>query len=355
MNQSNTNIVELSIVMPFFNHKEMVAEMIDSIQANDYQNWELLAIDDGSTEDTWEFLKKRYQNDTRILLIHREREPKGAQTCRNMGLELARGEYIIFFDSDDTIASFCLSNRIEEIKKRPECDFVVFPSGTYKEGSIDTSDYTFAYGRKITDDDIKIFAKRILPFIVWNNIYRTESLRSHHITWDTHLLSLQDSDFNMEVLMAGLKYTYVTTEADYGYRTGVSNSISKKIASKKHMQSFLYLQEKQYRKLQERFGSKYNKALYLGVLNMYSTFMSEKIDYEYAYQLANLIKRYDSLRGRLLLFKIKVSFCLEKVLSPKIARQLSMPLFLLQKRWMEQDGKEKMIRRYRKNNIEQTL
>ena len=57
MKQNSITSPHLSIIMPVFNHKEMVATMIDSILANDYQDWELLAVDDGSTQDTLDLLK----------------------------------------------------------------------------------------------------------------------------------------------------------------------------------------------------------------------------------------------------------------------------------------------------------
>ena len=89
----------LSIVIPFFNKKILTGKMIDSIIANKFTSWELLAIDDGSSQETLEYLKK-YEVYDNIQIIHRNIEPKGAQTCRNIGLQKARGEYIVFFDSE---------------------------------------------------------------------------------------------------------------------------------------------------------------------------------------------------------------------------------------------------------------
>ena len=68
MKQNSITSPHLSIIMPVFNHKEMVATMIDSILANDYQDWELLAVDDGSTQDTLDLLK-HYEEDSRIHTI----------------------------------------------------------------------------------------------------------------------------------------------------------------------------------------------------------------------------------------------------------------------------------------------
>ena len=326
---------KLTIVMPFFNQKEMVAEMVDSILANDFQEWELLAIDDGSEQETLDHLK-RYEEDRRIHIIRRIREPKGAQTCRNMGLEMARGEYIVFFDSDDFIAPYCLQNRINAIEHRPDLDFMVFPSGTYNDGVFRSKDSHDLYGYPIYSDDLAAFLKRTLPFIVWNNIYRTESIRNHHLTWDTKLLSLQDSDFNIQSLLSGMKYAYVMTKPDYGYRTATnSSSISKKISSEKHRESHLYFIDKQYKEIQMAHKKSYNHALYQGVLYLFSATLAEGVVPEFSRQLAEIVFQHDHWHGVLLRTKNKACLILGKFLPPKLSRQLPMPIFLIRKRLME--------------------
>ena len=94
----------LSIIMTVFNHRDEVRTMIASILANDFNAWELLAVDDGSGEDTLQLLESYAAVDSRIRVVRRSRQPKGAQTCRIIGLEMARGEFVIVFDSDDYIA-----------------------------------------------------------------------------------------------------------------------------------------------------------------------------------------------------------------------------------------------------------
>ena len=120
--------------MPTFNHEEELAVMIDSIKCNTYDNWELLAIDDGSEESTISLLQRYAQEDSRIRLICRSRLPKGAPTCRNIGIDEAQGKYLVFFDSDDYITPDCLGQRVQSIEAHPELDFMVFPSGLYRDG-----------------------------------------------------------------------------------------------------------------------------------------------------------------------------------------------------------------------------
>lgn len=342
---------KLSIVMPFFNHEELVAEMIDSIRANDYQDWELLAIDDGSTAETAAFLSKRYQDDGRIRFIPRSREPKGAQTCRNMGLEMARGEFIVFFDSDDYVAPYCLRQRVEAISKRTDLDFMVFPSGTYNDGTFRIQDSHDLYGYPIYKDDLAAFLERTLPFIVWSNIYRIEPLRQQKISWDTNLLSLQDSDFNIQALLHGLHYDYAHAKPDYGYRTEANgSSVSKKIPSERHRKSHLYFVNKQYEEVQRKYHGWYDLNLYHGVLYIFSSALADGIETDFSMQLADIVCQHDRWRGKMLRLKIKTGLMLGHILPQKVARQLPMPLFLIRKRLMERVIIPRRIADYQKTS-----
>ena len=321
--------------MPFFNQGELVAEMIDSILANDYQDWELLAIDDGSTQETLDILSSYEEGDSRISIVRRNREPKGAQTCRNIGLETARGEYVVFFDSDDYIAPHGLGNRVRQMELHPALDFMVFPSGTYEDHCFNP-DASFAFGYPVYADDLAAFLRRTLPFIVWNNIYRTASLRRHHIEWDVKILSYQDADFNIQCLLHGLKYDYSDTLPDYGYcMGGNTGSISKKITSDAHRQSHLYYLRKQYGEVRKRFGNLYDGDLYQGALYMYSVSFSAAVEPTFARQMADVVAQFDRWRGWLMRMKVKMSLMLRTVLPEKAARQLPMMFFLVRKVWRE--------------------
>lgn len=89
--------------MATFNRAHFIGESLDSILAQTFPDWECLIIDDGSTDDTAEFLKS-YLEDNRIHYFKRPSSyKKGLPGCRNYGLELAQGDYIAFFDDDDIV------------------------------------------------------------------------------------------------------------------------------------------------------------------------------------------------------------------------------------------------------------
>lgn len=353
----NCSTPRLSIVMPLFNNKEMVAEMIDSILANDYQDWELLAVDDGSTQETLDFLR-HYEDDDRIHIIRRNREPKGAQTCRNIGLERACGEYIVFFDSDDYVSPSCLGNRVRQIEQHQELDFMVFRSGTavQQDGNtiFDSTPTHLTFGYPINHDDMEAFCTRFLPFVVWNNIYRRQSLIVHHISWDTHLLSLQDSMFNLHCLLSGFKYAYSDTPPDYGYRLNTPGSVSKKLKSKEHLDSHVYITEQFFSKIQQRYGHRYDHALYRGTLQvLLQTARSGILYKDFNISMSATVRKYSLTWGCIFSIQVHLFHLLHRFMPLSLARQFSFLCYLL---WSSRREKRKIGLQKRVNkSIEQKI
>ncbi len=87
----------VSIILPTYNRADFIRASLDSVFAQTYQNWELVIIDDGSTDDTVSVLKE--YDDPRIVYLHQENQ--GVSAARNYGIEECRGDYIALLDSDD--------------------------------------------------------------------------------------------------------------------------------------------------------------------------------------------------------------------------------------------------------------
>ena len=320
---------KVSLIMPFFNNKELVSKMIDSIQANTFKAWELLAIDDGSSDETLEYLS-HYMEDSRIRFIKREQTPKGAQTCRNLGMNYAQGEYWMFVDSDDYLTPSCISKRLEMIEKRQDLDFMVFPSAVYINGIFEPKAPEDIFGYDMHGDDLKAFARRELPFIVWSNIYRADSIKKASLTWDTELLSLQDADFNVQAILAGLRYEYAYVAPDYGYRIRHSKgSVSANICTPEHFKSNIYASAKFFETYQRHFGHSYDKYVYQGVLRLYNRVFTNGIDRQYAMDMMHMVKKYSWYYGIILELKVYITLLLGIVLPKKLARQLPMAIYLI--------------------------
>lgn len=326
----------LSIVMPVFNHPKELKVMIDSIMVNGFDDYELILVDDGSDSPTLSLLEEYSDKDSRITFVKRARLPKGAPTCRNIGFEMAIGEYIMFFDSDDYVTPSCLATRVRCIEEQPNLDFMVFPSGIYDESGFNAAPNLYAYGYPIYKDDLEHFARRLLPFVVWNNIYRTKSLKTHQILWDENLMSMQDADFNVSTILAGMAYGYASTQPDYGYRISTTSSVSKGIKTELHYRSNAYAVKMMYKKIREVHGSKYDKALLYGLCRVYNGVVtgngvSAQLTNLFATEIENMVPNHAKKLRR----TTRISVALKAIipmLPSKMARQLPMLFFLLEHR-----------------------
>lgn len=90
----------ISIITPSYNSKRFIKETIDSVLSQTYQNWEMIIVDDCSDDNSVNYIRNLIKNDSRIKLITLEKN-LGAAEARNKALEVAKGRYIAFLDSDD--------------------------------------------------------------------------------------------------------------------------------------------------------------------------------------------------------------------------------------------------------------
>ena len=111
-----------SIVLPTFNRAHLVGRAIESIRAQTFADWELIIVDDGSRDNTFEIIRPFVLNDER-LRYHYARN-HGLAMARNMGIKMSNGEYITFLDSDDEYAPEHLALRAEYLKERPEVELL---------------------------------------------------------------------------------------------------------------------------------------------------------------------------------------------------------------------------------------
>ena len=90
---------KVSVIIPTYNRNKLVLDAIDSVLEQTFQNFEIIIVDDGSTDNTKTHIDSYQKKDTRIKYIFQENQ--GVSIARNTGLEAAQGEYIAFLDSDD--------------------------------------------------------------------------------------------------------------------------------------------------------------------------------------------------------------------------------------------------------------
>jgi GT2 family glycosyltransferase len=110
----------VSVVLIFLNEERYLGEAIESVRSQDYPHWELLLVDDGSTDRSPDIAQSYAARDERIrLLAHPARENRGMSASRNLGLQQARGEYVAFLDADDIYLPRRLGRHVEVLEAHP--------------------------------------------------------------------------------------------------------------------------------------------------------------------------------------------------------------------------------------------
>jgi len=161
----------ISIIIPAFNREKLITVALNSVIAQSYSSWECIVVDDGSTDNTISIVKQYQKQDSRISFFERLREPKGAPTCRNIGLEHAQGDYVVYLDSDDYILPFCLEQRVQAIFENTDCDFLVFPMGKQKEQKVVKVEIPQS------EDYLVHFLSAVLPWSIMCPIWNTNFLK----------------------------------------------------------------------------------------------------------------------------------------------------------------------------------
>jgi glycosyltransferase involved in cell wall biosynthesis len=136
--QIGSSMTNVSIIVPFLNAERFLAEAIASVRSQSYQDWELLLIDDGSTDESCAIASAAAVSDVRIRLLARPPEVAGgAAAARNAGLREASGDLIAFLDADDLYEPHRLESQVGAFELHPEIMAVYGPTRWWHPGAED--------------------------------------------------------------------------------------------------------------------------------------------------------------------------------------------------------------------------
>ena len=164
----------VSIIIPMYNVEKYIDECIKSVINQTYKNLEIILINDGSTDSSYDICKKYSEAEDRIVLINKENG--GAASAKNFGLKIAKGDYITFVDSDDFIQYDMIEYMVNEIEKTKadiiQCDFI----NLYKDSKVISK-------LDITEDTIssqmflKLFLTEWKNSLFWNKLFKKEVIK----------------------------------------------------------------------------------------------------------------------------------------------------------------------------------
>lgn len=207
-------MIKISIIIPIYNCASYLKQCIQSVQNQTMQDWEIICIDDGSTDDSINILNRLAETDSRVQVYRQNNQ--GAGVARNKGLELAKGEFVAFLDADD----FYLDENALEIMYKTCLSYNVDACGTnlriLRNGKI-VEDTLFDQN-KIEKADSKILEYQSCQFDYGYVcfIYRTSVLKQNKIIFPDYR-RFQDPVFFVRAMHAIQKFCFADT-ALYCYR-----------------------------------------------------------------------------------------------------------------------------------------
>ena len=200
--------------MPNYNGAKYIKESINSVLEQSYPEFELIIVDDGSTDNSLDIVKQ-FQNDRISVVCRSDNWPKGANSCRNIGIENAKGEYLLFLDSDDLLMQDCLKNRVLFMNSNKRIEFSVFNSVKFFKSKDDATVFT----RLSINNPIS-------HFICTDNLWQTSSViwRSEFVRsiggFNLNYQRIQDPEMTLRAFFASQgRYALVKDSApDFMYR-----------------------------------------------------------------------------------------------------------------------------------------
>ncbi len=242
----------VSIIIPIYRTEPYLAECIDSVLKQDYQNLEIILIDDGST-DRCPFLCDQYaQKYEKVQVVHQQNQ--GLGTSRNVGMSLAKGTFLMFLDSDDCLDGNQAVRRLVEKAEEEQADIV---TGNFRRfnsqrisrvnrhhlrGGSYTRTVEFRFRGFLTDNHL---------ITDWGKLYRASFLKRHHLKCNVYHF-MEDKQRNMVCCTYEPVYGFID-ESVYLYRItegSITDQYRKNVEDM--AEAWVYVGENFYHFLKER-------------------------------------------------------------------------------------------------------
>lgn len=195
------NMDLVSIIVPVYNAEKVLKRCVDSILKQDYQNIEVILVDDGSKDTSLEIMNEYARQDERVKAVHKENG--GVSSTRNKGLDMASGKYIQFIDADDWLP-FDSTKQLVRTMEDNDVDMAIGDfyrvvneqaslKGSIKNGGIIT--------RNEYADKMLLTPADFYYGVIWNKLYRRDIIEQHHLRMDEEISFSEDMIFNLEYLL----------------------------------------------------------------------------------------------------------------------------------------------------------
>jgi len=236
---------KLSVVIPVYNGAKFLQGCFETLQQQTFQDFEIVFVDDGSTDNSGKILDKYADADNRVVVVHKKNG--GVSAARNDGIKKAKGEYIHFMDVDDV-----LDNNYYE-------HMIYYADGTdiVCSGFVSNSKYSANLVYHKSHRLVTLFGKlfwtqALIKSFVWRYLFKADFIKKNKLSFDTSLMSQEDAVFVLQAFLVA-DYVMIVPNVNYHYLFNTDSALNKK--GKQHREKL----KKQY-KIGKQFRKQYAKS-----------------------------------------------------------------------------------------------
>ena len=281
-----------SVIVPCWNVEKWVEDAINSVLHGTFPDFEIIAVDDGSTDGTGAVLDRLAASDERVRVFHKPNG--GVSSARNRGLDAARGKFLFFLDPDDWLEPVFIETGVTELE-RTDSDYCVFALAEQREGSSEkhvvplNGNYNYADNAAIRAhflprligyslDEVRAwYAGRPLAAereigSVWRCAFRREAIERLRLRFDETLVNWEDAYFTYEFLLSARRMTSVNRPL-YIYRIRAGSAVESRRRSLRafaNKLAFLRRRQEINRRAGGTLGDAYAASCVFSLLEMFS-------------------------------------------------------------------------------------
>lgn len=269
-----------SIILPVYNVEKYLEECVDSILGQTFKDFEVVLVNDGSKDSSPAICDAYADRDSRVKVIHKENG--GQSTARNMGLENACGDYVIYLDSDDFITSETFFEDIYNKIQETDSDIVLYKYSKFFDDTktLDKCTFTLDFAENITDSDemLETLVKKDAYYgMAWVKAFRRTMAIKNGVVFDTNLIC-EDMDWYFNLVLCAEKISAIDKSyIAYRQRAGSVTSSLKL----RNLTDYIFTMEKWKEKIESSPISERKKDALRGALakyysNMFITYVRVK-------------------------------------------------------------------------------
>ena len=309
---------KISIIIPVYNAEKYLEMTLNSVRTQTFTDYEVICMNDGSTDNSLQILKKYAEQDRRFKIYNQSNA--GGSVARNNALKKATGKYIAFLDNDDVYHPNYLERLYENIEKYGAdvscCSYIRFEGdGNYKFNEREnTEKHLFVSENPFID---KFRRKKKVETLMWTKLYKKELLED--IKFSEKLPAINDILFNIEVLLKAKKLVQIK-EKLIAYRIIPTSQTMKKLTLNR-LEEYrnLAIELKQLSKRYEKYNNIIEKITANYIYGMYVTEVKDK------YKIADEPELYKKIAQNIAALKEQKIFNPQKL---KLSRQIQLFFFL---------------------------